>query len=113
MSLVKRSKTPKMLVVYTREMAQHKNNIGERAVMELEPARRLLKLGFVEVVAGPLTDEEVAEAGGIRAWLEKNKAKKVITEKEFARLPKHPHIPEAQDNSATAKWEVPKVEFKV
>lgn len=100
-----RSKTSKMLVVYKRTMGLHKNNTGERAVMELEPARRLLREGAIEVLAGPLTDEEVAKAGGLEAWLEKNKVKKLLSDKEIARLPKHPHLPEPRSSKDDSVWE--------
>ena len=103
---INRSKTAKMLVVYKRAMSQYKNNVGERAVMELEPARRLAREGVVEVIAGPLTDEDVAKMGGIAAWLDKNKNKKLVTDRELAKLPAHPHLPPPREEQADAVWEV-------
>lgn len=88
------SNAPKMLVAYIVTMQGHKNNIGEWGTVSPSAAYEMLKRGFVVVLAGPLSDREVFQAGGVRAWMTKNKAKVHAPERVLKNLPPNMGLPD-------------------
>lgn len=91
---LKLSTAPKMLVAYIATMQGHKNNIGEWGTVSMSGAYEMLKRGYVVVLAGPLTDKEVYQAGGVRAWMAKNKGKVHAPERVLKNLPQNLGLPD-------------------